>query len=230
MRKLFSVFFFFFLLLLLIFSIGWANRTTLFCHFLSHQLQVPVHLDTLQVSLQQVSASKLLIENPPHSQTSTAFSSETVILNGTLEEVLGSTLTIEEIRLKNIFVGIEFYDPDKQRTNWTQLLTISRPSDPHSKNYLIRKLILENLTVEVIQANGDRKQYPTIERIELHQINHESGFPIEEIEKAIFKLMLQDLFKQLDLEQLLNILPAGILPAPLPQGGLLKPLPGLLFK
>ena len=56
--------------------------------------------------------------------------------------------------------------------------------------------------------------------MEFHNISSESGFPIAEIEKAIFKLVMQDIFKQFDLLQKLPL-------QNVPGGGALKSIPNL---
>ena len=54
------------------------------------------------------------------------------------------------------------------------------------------------------KADGSFKRYPTIPRMEFHNISSETGFPISEIEKAIFDLVMKDLFRKLQLDQLLR--------------------------
>ena len=88
-------------------------------------------------------------------------------------------------------------------------------------DYLIKKLILTHLTVELVQANGKVQRFPTIQRMEFHNISSETGFPIDEIEKAIFKMMMQELMQKFNLDDLLNPFKA------VPENSPLKYLPQL---
>jgi hypothetical protein len=66
--------------------------------------------------------------------------------------------------------------------------------------------------VELTQANGKVKRYPTIKQMEFYNISSATGFPVEEIEKAIFEMMMKDIFKKLQLDQLFKT----INPLPIP--------------
>lgn len=206
--------------------IVWSNKASLAAHFLSRQLHVPVTLRTLDIGKTRANLNHLWIGTPPQSKISTSFSAEQTEIHSTLEQVLGNPLLIDAIVMSNIFVGLEYYDAQGKKTNWTYILYQA----PHKKkkkerDYLIRTLVLENLTVEVTQANGQTKRYPTIPRMEFHNISSETGFPVEEIEKAIFHLMMQDLLQKLPIKQLLKQLsPFQNLPGNSP----LKYLPNLI--
>ena len=114
-------------------------------------------------------------------------------------------MTIDEIVVRDIFVGVEFYDSKQKESNWNYILaTDEKKEKKGEKDYLIRKLVLYNLTVQVTQSNGQVKRYPTIPKMEFYNISSETGFPIDQIEKAIFNLVLKDLFKKLNLDQILK--------------------------
>jgi hypothetical protein len=113
-------------------------------------------------------------------------------------------LIIDQIEIANIFVGLEYYENGS--TNWDTILSGANPPSSKDKDYLIRTLVLENLTVEVTQANGQKKRYPTIARMEFHNLSKETGFPVNEIEKAIFNLMMKNILDKFNLfKQPLNL-------------------------
>lgn len=196
----------------------WVNRANIAAHYISRHLNVPVSLNALEISKEEAHLEHLWIGNPPHSKTQTSFAAETIDIDGTLPGILGDPLIIDEIYMENIFVGIEYYGSSKEATNWSYILESDPSKGKSGKDYLIRTLIMENLTVEITQADGKFKRYPTIQRLELKNISSETGFPVEEIEKAIFDLMMQDLIQRLNLDQLLKSIPGG---------NPLKYLPGL---
>ena len=105
---------------------------------------------------------------------------------------------------KDIFIEIEFYNASGEDNNWARILSRNDKEEKISRDYMIHTLILKNLTVEVTQSNGKVKRYPTIQEMEFHNISSATGFPIDEIEKAIFDLMIKEVFKKLLLDQLLK--------------------------
>jgi hypothetical protein len=202
--------------------LAWTNKKTILTHFLSKQLHTAVTIQSFDVSKTGADIDQIWVGNPPPSKTPTAFSARSFSVAATMDEILESPLTIESIDISDIFVGIELYGKGKEDSNWSHILQTNHKESKSSRPYLIRNLTLRNLTVEMTTADGKTKRYPTIKKIEFHNISNETGFPLEEIQKAIFKLMLQDLFKQLNLDQLIQ----GLFPN-VPVQAPLKLLPNL---
>lgn len=147
--------------------------------------------------------NRLWVGNPSGSQTKTAFTSEQITIQATPRMVfLGHPMVIDEISIRDIFVGIELYDTAGQTSNWSKILSQQEGREKGKRGYLIRKLVIENLNVELTQSNGKSKRFPTIDQMVFYNISDETGFPIEEIEKAIFKMVMMDIFKKFGLDQL----------------------------
>lgn len=182
----------------------WEAKTSVAAYVIARHLQVPVTLKTLEISQTQIDLERLWIGNPLRSQTNTAFASQTIDIDMDVPNIFDNPLIIDQIEIANIFVGIEYYENGS--TNWDTILHTAAPSSKKGKDYLIRTLVLENLTVEVTQANGQKKRYPTIARMEFHNISNETGFPVAEIEKAIFNLMMKHIMDKFNLfKQPLNL-------------------------
>lgn len=222
MRKCLLFLFTLILIVLAAAVLAWTNKKVILTHFLSKQLHTAVTISTFDISKTEMNLSQIWIGNPPPSKTPTAFTAQNLSIATTIDEILGTPLIIEEIDIRNIFVGLEFYNKKGTDNNWSRILKGDKKELKNSRPYLIRHLVLTNLTVELTKKDGTTKRYPTIPRMEFHNISNETGFPIEEIQKAIFKLMLQDLFKQLNLDQLLQDIFPNI-----PANSPLKLLPGL---
>jgi len=193
-------------------ALTWTNRENILAHFMSRQLRVPVSIRSLDIGTSSAEISRMWIGNFPNSQTSTSFAAETLLLLAKLDQFFANPVTFEEISIDNIFVGIEFYDAKGEDSNWSRILEKNKQKKSAPRDYLIRTLLLRNLTVEVTQADGKVKRYPTIKQMEFHNISSETGFPVDEIEKAIFDLMMKDLFKKLQLDRIFDT----IRPLPLP--------------
>lgn len=196
-----------FFLLIILLCIGvffaWSNRTSLVSKFLSKHLHVSVTIDSIDLDQNALFFKSFWIGNPPNSRTNTAFSSKSIEIEGTAKNLLQEVLTIDLIEFKDIFLGLEYYDKSESASNWSVIL-----SGPAKKNtthkYLIRNLVLRNLQVSVTDATGKTTQYPLLKRIELHNISDETGFPVEEIEKALFQAVLKNIIKQFGLKNLFN--------------------------
>jgi len=199
------------LVLILITSwIVWESKASVAAHFISINLKAPVTIQELDVGKTKIDISTLWIGTPSHSKTSTSFSAKTIEIDTNVLDVLDNPLIIDRIDISNIFVGLEYFD--NGRTNWDIMLKGASSEKAQGRDYLIRLLVLENLTVEVTQADGQKKRYPTIERMEFHNISNETGFPIKEIEKAIFKLMMKNIMDKYNLFNLPVDSPLKFLP------------------
>lgn len=182
----------------------WSSRKTVACYFLTKGLHVPVSMGSLDISTGQANIAKFWIGNPPLSRTKTAFSSETIDINSTFKQLIGNPLTIDRIALNQVFIGVEMYNAKTKDNNWNHIASQDQGSAAKGRDYLIKTLVLDNLTVRVTQPNGSSKTYPTIKHMEFHNISSDTGFPIDEIEKAIFNMVIKDLIRQLNLDQLLE--------------------------
>jgi len=182
--------------------LAWASKANILAQFLSRHMHVPVTIQTFDLAKTSAEIDQFLMGNPPRSKTASSFSAQTTAIKADMTQILANPLIIDQIEISNIFVGVEYYKDGS--TNWDYILKTKAPKK-QGRDYLIRTLVLENLTVEVTSADGKTKRYPTLKRMEFHNISSASGFPIAEIEKAIFKLVMQDIFKQFDLLQKLPI-------------------------
>ncbi len=156
------------------------------------------------------------VGNPRGFISKSAFTAGEIDISTSWAKLRGSTLIIDEIDMTNLLVTIE---TNRGKSNWDKILS-SKKKKPSSsgRHWLIRKLVLRNLTVQIV-TDGQSKTYPMLEYMEFNNISDESGFPVDEIEKAIFNKMMQQLFQQLNLPQKLlqPLLPGGgssILPIP----------------
>ena len=119
--------------------------------------------------------------------------------------------------MDDLFINLE--NQKNGETNWNQILSHRSSKPSPNRHYLIKTLIMRNLNVQVTQAGGQVKLYPALARLEFHNISDQTGFPISEIEKAIFNQMMQELYQKLDLKKMIkplipggDYIPSGILP------------------
>lgn len=190
--------------------LSWVNKAKLAAYFMARELHVPVKIESLDMARGKTDIAKLWIGNPSHSQTPTAFSSEKIGITATWGELFGNPLTIEDIVIEDIFVGLEYYDGSGIDNNWAKILRQEHKVQKTEKDYIIKRLVVRNLTVQLTKANGKVQRFPAIDEMVFYNITSETGFPIQDVEKAILDIMMQGIFKRLGLEQLLDtIVPGG---------------------
>lgn len=210
MKKFFLSLSIFFAAVFLLSFLAWMNRENLLAHFISKNMNVQVTLGSLEIDREGASLGLFWMGNPKGSKTKTSFAAAHSRIDSNLDSLFSNPIVIDQIEIDHIFVGIEFYDDKGSKSNWDQILQ-KESSSTKGTDYLIKTLILKDLTVEVTQANGRVKRYPTLAKMEFHNISSQSGFPVDEIQKAIFQLMMKNLFQSLPIDQLFkNYVPSWI--------------------
>jgi hypothetical protein len=217
MKKVLIFLFLFLTVVVVALLILWNQRSALVSRFLSSQLNVPVSIQQIDIAKNHADIIKLHIGNPPKSQTKTAFQSDLISISASLKGLRGDPLIIEEIHIQNILLGLESYNVSGTETNWTEILRPKiRKEKPAKRGWLVKKLTLNNLTVEQTKMDGKTTRYPTLQKLEFENISDETGFPIEEIEKAIFNTVLRSVFQNLGIDILKSLSPEKWFPDTIP--------------
>ncbi len=191
--------------------IGWMRKTSIAAHILQKHLGVPVALKSLDFTPQGALLTDLAVHNPKGFQSPSAFTAQSIEIDTTLSQLRSDPLTIDKIEMNNLLLTIETSPSGK--TNWDQILG-NAPNSPGKRHWLIKTLTLNNLTVQVIQPNGSIKVYPTLAHMQFNNLSEETGFPVDEIEKAIFNEVMKNLLRNFNLQNLLHpVMPQGL---PLP--------------
>lgn len=198
--------------LALIAWVGWARKAGIAAQILEKHLGVPVSLQSLELTRQGGTLSNLVVRNPRGYRSPSAFTAETIAVDTTWKQLRSNPLTIDRIEMSNLLITIE--ESRSGPTNWDKILGNAPPKSSSHRHWLIKALILNNLSVQVVQANGQIKQYPTLARMEFYNLTDETGFPVDAIEKAIFNEVMKNLLRNFNLQKLLNpVMPQGILPS-----------------
>jgi len=191
--------------------VAYTFKTKLIVYFLTNKLGVPVTIESTTIRKNELDINNLWIGNPEGSKTKRAFSSEINQIKGSPSELYNTPHTIDEVYMENIFVGVELYSADGKDNNWSLILTKKKVHETKPRPYLIRKFIIRNLSIQLVKANGEVQNFPVIKEMVFYNISDETGFPIKDIEKALFNLVLKEVFKKIGLEQLMNtIVPSSI--------------------
>lgn len=150
--------------------------------------------------------------NPKGSKTDTSFSCKNININSSFKNIRSKTLTINSITLDDIIIGVEFYNTLGTDNNWSRIMKTKEKPTKSKRNYLIKTLSLNNISIVLTKPDGSRQNLPSIQKLEFHNISDESGFPIDEIEKAIAHIILRSIFQKYHLLELIkSISPTDIL-------------------
>jgi len=205
MKKFCISFVAFVLILIIIATILWFNIPAFVAKFLSKEFKVSVSVGNINVTRNHLNINDLDIGTPEGSKTKSSFFSKEINFNTDLLKLKKETLVIDSIIMNNNIIGIEFYNSSGSDNNWGRILsspTISKK--PSKKKYLIKTLVLYNVTVVLTYQNGKKQTLPTIEKLEFQDISNETGFPIGEMEKAISQAVLKEALGKFNLLRLLQ--------------------------
>lgn len=211
MKKTLLIAFFLIVSVALLAWIGWMKKTSIAAYIIQKPLGVPVSLGNLDITAQGASLTNLDIKNPKGFNSPSAFTAQSIEIDTTFAQMRADPLTIDRIEMNNLLVTIEA--SKSGQTNWDRILGNAPPSSG-KRHWLIKTLTLNNLTVQVIQPNGSIKQYPTLPHMEFYNLSDQTGFPVDQIEKAILNEVMKNLLRNFNLKNLLHpLMPSGL---PLP--------------
>ena len=120
---------------------------------------------------------------------------------------LKENIIINEIRLDNIYASIEFYNSGNTEGNWTVLIDNldennsfgatergESTQDNEGRTVLIKKLLMTNITIDLVRHGKNVNRLSPISRIELDNVSSEKGFPTEELTEIIIQKMMEQIF------------------------------------
>jgi len=182
-------------------------------HRLSNKLNVPVSIGSIFLSPHQLSINKLFIGNPSKAKSKTALKTKKIKVESSYSKITGKKLIIDEIELDDIEVGIELFNRTGDQNNWSSIMKTNddtskeKPTKKTSqKKYLIKKLSLNNILVTLVRENGKKSTFPPIKNLTFTNISSETGFPLDEIEKAIIQVFMRSVFIEVGLPKLIKTL------------------------
>src|ERR1700722_10481327 len=192
----------------------WSRVPDVLANNLSKKMKVPVSIDSVGLRWGKIDVKKIDIGNPPKSILAKAFSCNEIDVYAPFTRYLNHHVIIDEIDLKDLYLGLEFDSASSTKGNWTTIMnnlqssTAASPKNEKkaSRSLLIHRLILTNIDVDVIyKKDGGRvKKLPTIPRIELTEISSEGGEPMDQLMNSVLGEMLKQIFIKENLKNMLQ--------------------------
>ena len=213
--------------------IFWSRVPDMLANNLSKKMKVSVTIDSMGLGLGSIDLHKIDIGNLPKSILSKAFSCNEIDVKAPLMRYLSKNIVIDEIDLKDVYLGLEFDSPSGTKGNWTRIMSNMQSTSSISKEkktertVLIHRIVLTNINVDVVykKDGGKIKKLPTIDRIELTEISSEGGIPMDQITNSVLGEMLKQVFIKENLKNMMQDLLQD--PPPLSKN-ISRPLKGFL--
>ena len=216
-------------LMLIVVFLGWSRIPDMIAGTLSKKTKVPVDIEDVILSFSSIEIEKFEMGNPPGSTLQKSFFAGSTKIKAPLRRYLDERIVIEEVILKDVYLGLEFPSPTNHKGNWQTImnnLSASSSGDQKSnKSFLIKRIILSDINVDLLyQSEGKIRHLPPINHLEFTNITSEEGIPSAQLANIILKETLKSILQKENLQHLLE----DILQSPLKSPtDFLKPLEGL---
>lgn len=208
MRRLITTGIVLFILLLGSFFLGYFLLPNVVSRFMTEKLNVPSKVENISLGKKRITLSGFNIQNPKGSTIKNALSVATINLKSSFTHYLGNPIILDEIHLKDVHVGIELSKNNKIPCNWEYIVNHIHSEKPHwysiQRKALIKKLIIENLTIDIKLFGKPEQTLSPVPRLEFEQIDVEQGIPTNEISNIIISKMMGSIFSLQSIKVLLT--------------------------
>lgn len=214
--------------------IMWSRAPDILANNLSKKLGVPVEIADIDFGFSHLTVENFEIGNLPDGILAKAFSVDTLDVEAPLTRYLNNQIVIETIQLDNVYLGLEFDSATSTKGNWTRIMgnlqnSIDEDTPPEQKrdrkhkrkkdqqaeqaaapssgrSVFIKELVINNISVDLVYVRGDGriKKLPMIKQIVLRNINSEEGFPVDQLMNSVLGQMLQQVFIQQNLKNMIQ--------------------------
>lgn len=192
--------------------IGWSRAPDIVANNLSKKMKVSVSIDEINLGLSHIGIEKLEIGNPQGSILSKALTTNSIMIHAPLLNYLNQAIVIDEIDVNDIYLGLEFENITSTNGNWTTIMgnfkaaTAAEPASSSAKTVLIKKLVLNNITTDIVYKNqgGQVKRLPNIDHIVLTNISSQGGIPMDQLMSTVLGQMLRQVFEQENIKNMLE--------------------------
>lgn len=190
--------------------IAWKAVPGVASSSLSKQMQVEVKIDKMHLSPNSLGIENIFVGNPQGYQLPKAFSCGSIHVAAPLLNYIKDPIIIDEITIDQVYFALELTPQQGALSNWSKILSNMPKASSKEKTQeketkkgtkvLIKKIVLTNITPEMILVTGKSQKMPKIDRLELNNVSSEDGVPIE----PIAALILEKIYGKDQIQNLLN--------------------------
>lgn len=189
----------------------WSRMPDMVAQRLSKTLGVPVEIGDIRFSPQQITIQSLDVSNPRGFRLDCALGVQEIDIQAPVLRYLHDDITIEEIDMKNVYIGLEFDSPHGTQGNWTVLIKNSENAQQQGnaatseKTLLIRRLILTNIQPDLLyRSEGKVRHLPLIPRLEFTNISSKGGDLSDQLMNSALGQMIKEIFIKENLKDALD--------------------------
>lgn len=187
----------------------YLNSGLILSKIISRTTQTSVTINHIDFHHDSFTIQHLAIGNPKDAYIPIAFKAETVKVNVDYNQYLKNSIVIDTIEINDIYLNIEFYTEDKLEGNWQVIIEnmgkSHQDSNKNKRYALIKKLILNNIQVNLILSDGKIHRLSPIDHLEFEDVTSEEGFPVKEISEIIARKMVYSIFKEEGLNLIIKV-------------------------
>ena len=173
---------------------------------LSHKTHTPVTIQKIEIKKGLFSLSQLEVKNPKDTERPIALKIEKISVQAPFSQYLHNPIVIDQIHLDNVYVNIQIYNKEQTEGNWETLIHNMGTSGANpiaiERGAIVKKLILTNVQLDLILADGKTHNLSPINRLEFDNIQSEEGISSEEISNIIAKKVMHSIFVENGLQNL----------------------------
>jgi hypothetical protein len=184
---------------------AWLLAPRIAAHVIGSDLGTRATVDTFRVGFEETHFAGITIFSPSGSRIDPALKVKTGNARASaLGAVASDPYVIDRVYMKDIELNFDFpMGPSIKSGNWGRMLNYSDAhADPDSRETKIRELVLENVQVTMVGADGARKTLKPIDRIRLTDVSSKTGVQKSQLASLVFGQIITQV---LSLE---NLLPA----------------------
>jgi len=165
----------------------WLLEAPFVSSYLSRTLGMRVSVATVFIGPSEIKMKKFKISNPYKYRERYALKAKSILSSYQWKNLTSNPRIIDQIEIDQIKLAIEFSNALGTQNNWADLISKIPKKKEHAKEVIVSKLILTNVTVNVVGmgflAKGETR---TIDRMEFANVSSKEGFPTNELISQIF--------------------------------------------
>jgi hypothetical protein len=208
MKRLIGILLGIFIVLGVIGYLAYANSEVILAKIISRKTHVAVTVEKIKYSKDSFTIYDLQLANPKGARLPTALKTESIQVDAPYSHYFKNQIVIDEILVSNSYVNIQMYNKEQTKGNWQTIFSHMEENhrSPFSieRTALIKKLVLTNIKIDLILADGSLYHLSPIDRLEFDNLNSDKGIPIEEISEIIVQKMMGKIFIEKGLKAIIE--------------------------
>lgn len=167
---------------------------------LGRAMKVSVEVKRIAFSKDEIACFDLIIDNPRKCVLPTALSCKKITMTAPYSNYFHNHTIINEIDLDGVYLTILMKTKNQNPCNWDKIFHAMEAKEAHAPSFFknkqvtVKKLLIRNLDVTLVISGKAPITVPTIQTLEVDNIESNAGFPVEVLTHAITKKLVGQVF------------------------------------